>query len=46
MCPFEAIVDANHRAAAGDTNAGLHPADFAEGWHFGFGRCKVWTTIL
>ena len=27
---FEAIVDANHRAVDGDTNAGLHPADFAE----------------
>jgi carbonic anhydrase len=27
---FEAIVDANHRAVAGDTTAGLHPADFAE----------------
>ncbi len=26
---FEAIVDANHRAVAGDTTAGLHPADFA-----------------
>ena len=26
---FEAIIDANHRAVAGDTNAGLHPADFA-----------------
>jgi carbonic anhydrase len=25
---FEAIIDANHRAAAGDENAGLHPADF------------------
>jgi carbonic anhydrase len=25
---FEAIIDANHRAVAGDTNAGLHPADF------------------
>ena len=25
---FEAIVDANHRAVAGDVNAGLHPADF------------------
>jgi carbonic anhydrase len=25
---FEAIVDANHRAAAGDQHAGLHPADF------------------
>ena len=25
---FEAIVDANHRALAGDANAGLHPADF------------------
>src|SRR6266850_8001422 len=27
---FEAIIDANHRALAGDQNAGLHPADFAE----------------
>ena len=27
---FEAIVDANHRAIAGDTNAGLHPGDFAD----------------
>ncbi len=27
---FEAIMDANHRALAGDTTAGLHPADFAE----------------
>src|SRR5208337_4678582 len=26
---FEAIIDANHRAVAGDTEAGLHPADFA-----------------
>ena len=25
---FEAIIDANHRAAAGDQSAGLHPADF------------------
>ena len=25
---FEAIIDANHRAVAGDQNAGLHPADF------------------
>lgn len=25
---FEAMVDANHRAVAGDTKAGLHPADF------------------
>jgi carbonic anhydrase len=25
---FEAIVDANHRAVAGDAEAGLHPADF------------------
>ncbi len=25
---FEAIVDANHRAVAGDANAGLRPADF------------------
>jgi carbonic anhydrase len=27
---FEAIVDANHRAVAGDQNAGLHPDDFAD----------------
>jgi carbonic anhydrase len=27
---FEAIVDANHRAIAGDASAGLHPGDFAE----------------
>jgi carbonic anhydrase len=27
---LEAIIDANHRALAGDTNAGLHPADFAD----------------
>jgi carbonic anhydrase len=27
---FEAIVDANHRALAGDAKAGLHPADFAD----------------
>jgi carbonic anhydrase len=27
---FEAIVDANHRAVAGDSSAGLHPAEFAE----------------
>jgi carbonic anhydrase len=27
---FEAILDANHRALAGDVSAGLHPADFAE----------------
>src|SRR5690349_25047860 len=26
---FEAILDANHRALAGDETAGLHPADFA-----------------
>ena len=25
---FEAIVDANHRAVAGDANAGLHPGDY------------------
>jgi len=25
---FEAIIDANHRAVAGDQNAGLHPADY------------------
>ena len=27
---FEAIIDANHRAVAGDNDAGLHPADFAD----------------
>lgn len=27
---FEAIVDANHRAVAGDGEAGLHPGDFAD----------------
>src|ERR1700716_2684481 len=27
---FEAIIDANHRALAGDPEAGLHPTDFAE----------------
>src|SRR5947209_3064235 len=27
---MEAIIDANHRALAGDRNAGLHPADFAD----------------
>ena len=27
---FEAIIDANHRAVAGDKTAGLHPADFAD----------------
>jgi carbonic anhydrase len=27
---FEAIIDANHRAVAGDANASLHPADFAD----------------
>jgi carbonic anhydrase len=27
---IEAIIDANHRALAGDSDAGLHPADFAE----------------
>ena len=27
---FEAIIDANHRAVAGDATAGLHPADFAD----------------
>ena len=26
---FEAIVDANHRAVAGDKTAGLHPSDYA-----------------
>src|SRR5512138_2296873 len=27
---FEAILDANHRALAGDAKAGLHPADFEQ----------------
>src|SRR5579859_1454466 len=27
---FETIVEANHRAVAGDTQAGLHPADFED----------------
>ena len=27
---FEAILDANHRALAGDAGAGLHPGDFAD----------------
>lgn len=27
---FEAMIDANHRALAGDPNAGLHPADYAD----------------
>jgi carbonic anhydrase len=28
---LEAIIDANHRAAAGDSKAGLHPAEFESG---------------
>src|SRR5450631_4086080 len=27
---FESIIDANHRAVAGDDSAGLHPADFTD----------------
>jgi carbonic anhydrase len=27
---FESIIDANHRAVAGDNSAGLHPAEFAD----------------
>jgi len=27
---FKSIIDANHRAVAGDNSAGLHPADFAD----------------
>jgi carbonic anhydrase len=27
---FEAIIDANHRAVAGDASAGLHPAEFED----------------
>jgi carbonic anhydrase len=30
MCLFEAILEANHRAVAGDAEAGLHPDDFAD----------------
>ena len=26
---LEAVIDANHRALAGDANAGVHPGDFA-----------------
>jgi hypothetical protein len=31
---FEAIIDANHRAVAGDASAGLHPAEFADALAF------------
>src|SRR5271156_947445 len=27
---FESIIDANHRAVAGDNSAGLHPVEFAD----------------
>src|SRR5213594_3398981 len=27
---FEAIIDANHRALAGDKTAGLHPSEYAD----------------
>ena len=27
---LEAVIDANHRAAAGDASAGLHPGDFED----------------
>ena len=27
---FEAVIEANHRAVAGDQKAGLHPAEFAD----------------
>src|SRR5690348_4542641 len=27
---FEAMIEANHRAVAGDAQAGLHPADYAD----------------
>src|SRR2546428_14138834 len=27
---FDAVIDANHRALAGEKGAGLHPKDFAE----------------
>ena len=30
MLLLEAIIDANHRALAGDPKAGVHPADFAD----------------
>jgi len=41
MPPFEAIIDANHRAVAGDASAGLRPAEFAVGWRFAWWRYKV-----
>ncbi|HEX4350574.1 MAG TPA: hypothetical protein VH251_09305 [Verrucomicrobiae bacterium] len=31
---FESIIDANHRAVAGDASAGLHPAEFADALAF------------
>ena len=33
---FESIIDANHRAVAGDKEAGLHPVDFVNGLAFRF----------
>src|SRR5512141_1062289 len=27
---FEAIIEANHRAVAGDASAGVHPSDFSD----------------
>jgi hypothetical protein len=31
---FESIIDANHRAVAGDASAGLHPAEFVDALAF------------
>lgn len=31
---FETILDANHRAVAGDVGAGLHPAEFSDALAF------------
>ncbi len=33
---FEAIIEANSRAVAGDQNAGLHPTEFADELAFRF----------
>src|ERR1043166_5740235 len=30
MCLFEAIIEANHRAVAGDAEAGVHVVEFAD----------------
>jgi hypothetical protein len=38
---FESILDANHRAVAGDASAGLHPAESVAGWRFARRRYNV-----